>query len=325
MTPLSQNIPETLSASQPAAISLPYHPPAPFQQSPPSAPAFSDDSEPLPVGHVVLAEGSHSLAPSITQSPITISPSGYNSRPPIEQSNSTAHTSRLHALTLTDTSDSQLHVSLSFNSGFEALPESSDNVSVSAFTGRPASEYCIVDYLNSNQNMELIVNYLGRLFHGISPAGLPESSLPIESEPQGLVPSSQTNIDVDTRPPPNPFVSTLARDAILTYAYRLYQSKRNPGATSILSAIPVFNLPDMTSLEHVNSSQLIPLLTTLRSLHPHHLPTLLLLGSVYYAMDDYATSLSLNEEILSIDPGYVGTILSHDHAEWSNSSPLCSG
>jgi hypothetical protein len=74
----------------------------------------------------------------------------------------------------------------------------------------------------------------------------------------------------------------------------------------------------MTSPEHTYKSQLVPLLITLRSLHPRHLPTLLLLGSLYYAMGDYATSLSFNEEILSIDPEYVGISMPHIHAEYFN-------
>jgi hypothetical protein len=63
----------------------------------------------------------------------------------------------------------------------------------------------------------------------------------------------------------------------------------------------------MTSSEHVYT-QLVSLLTLMRTLHPHHFPTLLLLGSVYYAMDDFASSLHLNEEILSVDPEYVGNM-----------------
>jgi protein O-GlcNAc transferase len=163
-----------------------------------------------------------------------------------------------------------------------------------------------------------LLEHLGQPSRGISPPGLPEASLPTELDHQG-VSSSQTYTDVDTHPPPNPLASTSARDAVLTYAYQLYQSQRNPGATSILSATPVFNLvPAMTSLEHVYSSQLVPLLRTLRSLHPHHLPTLLLLGSVHYAMDDFTTSLSLNEEILVIDPEYVSIHISLKRMERFN-------
>lgn len=104
----------------------------------------------------------------------------------------------------------------------------------------------------------------------------------------------------------NPLASSLGRDAVMTYAYRMYQGQQSSAPSSELSAIPVFDpLPDMTSSEHVYTSQLIPLLTTLRALHPQHLPILLLLGSVHYAMEDYATSSRLNEEILSLDPEYV--------------------
>lgn len=104
----------------------------------------------------------------------------------------------------------------------------------------------------------------------------------------------------------NPFASTLFRDAILTHACHLYQSHDNRIPSSVLSATPVFNIQrSMTSLDNICTEQLIPLLLMSRSLHPHHLPTLLLLGTVFYAIEDYNSSLAINEEILSIDSEYV--------------------
>jgi protein O-GlcNAc transferase len=105
--------------------------------------------------------------------------------------------------------------------------------------------------------------------------------------------------------PANPFSSQLARDALLIYAYRLYETPHNPtpSGTSLVSLILPALRPQTT--EVVYRSQLMPLLTTLRTLHPRHLPTLLLLGCVHHALGEFATSVLLNEEILSIDNGFV--------------------
>lgn len=51
---------------------------------------------------------------------------------------------------------------------------------------------------------------------------------------------------------------------------------------------------------------LLPLLHTLAKVHPGHLPTLLLLSCVYYSAGQYELSVHYNEEILRIDPEYVG-------------------
>jgi protein O-GlcNAc transferase len=123
-----------------------------------------------------------------------------------------------------------------------------------------------------------------------------------------------TNSAVDDYPS-NALASTLGRDTILSYAYQLYQTQHNPGQTSILSVTPVFNpLPALMSSEHIYS-QVASLLTTMRSLYPQYLPTLLLLGTIYYAMEDFSSSLRINEEILSIDAEYVSQ---NDgiHLEW---------
>ncbi|KAF8527916.1 glycosyl transferase family 41-domain-containing protein [Hysterangium stoloniferum] len=115
--------------------------------------------------------------------------------------------------------------------------------------------------------------------------------------------------------PENPLGSTLARDALLSHAYRIYNSPNNhlpPG----LSHIPLESTStDPTSPSHAYSTQLVPLLSILKSLHPQHLPTLLLYSCVLYAVGDLNGSLALNSDILRIDPNYVeamsniGTIL----------------
>jgi protein O-GlcNAc transferase len=100
-----------------------------------------------------------------------------------------------------------------------------------------------------------------------------------------------------------PFASSLARDALLTYAYRLYETPDHPPTG--LSHLPLFHSMDSASPQDVYRSQLIPLLVTLRSLHPNHLPTLLLLGCVHHAIGEYQSCLEINRHILSIDPNFV--------------------
>lgn len=103
---------------------------------------------------------------------------------------------------------------------------------------------------------------------------------------------------------PNPLASSVGRDAIMTYAHRLYQdlgAGSNP-SRYIVSAVPIFDVvQNMTS----PGDQLVSLLNTLRSLHPQHLPILLLLASVHYAQGNYVASLRLNNEIMKIEPQYV--------------------
>ena len=103
----------------------------------------------------------------------------------------------------------------------------------------------------------------------------------------------------------NPFVSTLARDALLSQAYRIYDSPASL-LPSGLSPAPVGSSVTNSILpSHTYTMQLVPLLAALRTLHPHHLPTLLLYGCVLYALGDFNGSLMLNCEILHIDPNYV--------------------
>lgn len=51
--------------------------------------------------------------------------------------------------------------------------------------------------------------------------------------------------------------------------------------------------------------QLIALLNVLKTLHPGHLPTMVLLANTYFSKGDYETSLRVNEEVLSFDTEYV--------------------
>ncbi|OCB91876.1 TPR-like protein [Sanghuangporus baumii] len=100
---------------------------------------------------------------------------------------------------------------------------------------------------------------------------------------------------------PNPLASTLARDSLLIYAHKIFNSFSVPGSAMKNSHEPA----DVTSPDHPYNSQLLPLLQRLRTLHPEHLPTLLLLGCALYAVGNYKESLAVNEDILQIDANFV--------------------
>lgn len=105
----------------------------------------------------------------------------------------------------------------------------------------------------------------------------------------------------------NPLLDDATRDALLAYACRVYESSLRPDSTG-LSHVPMSTsmasqLPD----GEVLTEQLLPLLNMLKTLHARHLPTALLLGCVYFSLGNYQMSLSINQDILSIDPNYVST------------------
>ncbi|KAJ1311577.1 hypothetical protein OPQ81_010060 [Rhizoctonia solani] len=111
------------------------------------------------------------------------------------------------------------------------------------------------------------------------------------------------------RGPLNPLNSSMTRDAMLAHALKLYE---NPGSGNRpplgLTARPLD--PGTSEQESVDSMQiysmeLLPLLTSLRTQHPTHLPTALLLACVQYALNDYEGSLRTNHEILALDPNFV--------------------
>lgn len=127
-------------------------------------------------------------------------------------------------------------------------------------------------------------------------------------------PESQANPSGSTLSPtrsqnaPNPFASTLARDALLAYAHRVfkYPFQPLPLVAPILKIGPR-NVPS-SSPEHPYSTQLLPLLRGMKKLHPNHLPVLLLLGCVYYAVGDYEASIVQHNDILTIDSSFVGIL-----------------
>ncbi|EJD03950.1 TPR-like protein [Fomitiporia mediterranea MF3/22] len=100
---------------------------------------------------------------------------------------------------------------------------------------------------------------------------------------------------------PNPLASTLARDSLLIYAHRIFNLS---APTTVFADVPR-STGNIASAGHPYNRQLLPLLQRLRALHPRHLPTLLLLGCVHYALGNFKESLSVNEEILQIDADFV--------------------
>ncbi|KAL6304276.1 TPR-like protein [Sparassis latifolia] len=89
----------------------------------------------------------------------------------------------------------------------------------------------------------------------------------------------------------------------MAYAYRLYGT---PSLPPPVTPMPLFQ-PDarVQPSENVHKSHLLPLLLTLRSLHPRDLPNLLLLSCTYFVLGDYESSLATSYEILSIDPSHA--------------------
>ncbi|KAG8781624.1 hypothetical protein FRC12_021678 [Ceratobasidium sp. 428] len=129
------------------------------------------------------------------------------------------------------------------------------------------------------------------------------------SHVQGLLLSNQPSAPASTVP--NPLASSLARDALLTYAQNLYESpapghRAPPGLSSrpltvaLQSAQPVPVDPAQTY-----NTELLPLMLSLHALHPTHIPTALLLSCVQYAIQDYEGSLTTSNDILRIDPNFV--------------------
>lgn len=75
------------------------------------------------------------------------------------------------------------------------------------------------------------------------------------------------------------------RDYFLAYAHTLYSSDPS-------------------------NEYLLPVLHTIETAHPAHLPTLLLMSCVYYSRGNLTSSLYYNDKLLQYDPQYVGHLLS---------------
>ncbi|KAG9095843.1 hypothetical protein FS749_009678 [Ceratobasidium sp. UAMH 11750] len=143
---------------------------------------------------------------------------------------------------------------------------------------------------------------------GIGPQLFAGALTPV-SHAQELLPSTLPQTPVSNLP--NPLASSLARDALLTYAHNLYENpapgrRAPPGLSSrpLVATLPSAQ-PASTDPVQTYNAELLPLLLSLHALHPTHLPTALLLSCVQYAIQDYAGSLRTSNEILSIDPNFV--------------------
>ncbi len=113
--------------------------------------------------------------------------------------------------------------------------------------------------------------------------------------------ASKDRVDPQT---PNPFASSISRDALLAYTYHLYhsQNRQVPGMTPIpLNCTP----PIITNVEQVCRLHILPLLVILRSLHPQDTAILLLMACTYHASGDFDSSLTLSREILRLEPNSV--------------------
>ncbi|KAI0048062.1 glycosyltransferase family 41 protein [Auriscalpium vulgare] len=91
------------------------------------------------------------------------------------------------------------------------------------------------------------------------------------------------------------------RDALLSYAYRIYESSLR-WKSSGLSHRPLPPSSESSSaVEAVQATPLLPLLSMISG-WSHDATSLLLLGCVHFALRNYDKSLSINREILLIDP-----------------------
>jgi protein O-GlcNAc transferase len=111
---------------------------------------------------------------------------------------------------------------------------------------------------------------------------------------------------IPTPSTPNPFASTLSRDALLAYAYHLYHSTQ-PRHTGLTPAPLVDTLPLLTSPEQIYRLRLLPVLAILRSLRPNDLSILLLLACTYHSLGDYDSCLSISQDMLRINPDCVSS------------------
>jgi hypothetical protein len=98
--------------------------------------------------------------------------------------------------------------------------------------------------------------------------------------------------------------TSIARDALLAYAHRLYNNATNVTSFELTTILQQSD-PNEGAPPQLYYRQLFPLLESIRSQHPQHLPTLLLSSCVYFSAGDYDACLRVCLEILDIDPNYV--------------------
>lgn len=102
---------------------------------------------------------------------------------------------------------------------------------------------------------------------------------------------------------PRTFLGTsIARDAMLAYAHQLYNASTDSGG---LTSIPLPSESTNNPPTDAQHRQLFNLLNAIRSQHPNHLPTLLLLSCAQFSAKEYDQSQETCNTILSMDPNYV--------------------
>ncbi|GAB1519259.1 hypothetical protein RhiTH_002325 [Rhizoctonia solani] len=149
-----------------------------------------------------------------------------------------------------------------------------------------------------------------RLVPGVAPAHpIPLQNVARPLEPSGGLMPMASSLSSQIAIPLNPLSSSLTRDALLAHALKLYENPGSGGHPPIgVTARPINSKSSeqerMDPME-IYSIELLPLLTSLRALHPTHLPTALLLACVQYALKDYDGSLRTSHEILTLDPNFV--------------------
>ncbi|KAF8070184.1 glycosyl transferase family 41-domain-containing protein [Lyophyllum atratum] len=100
----------------------------------------------------------------------------------------------------------------------------------------------------------------------------------------------------------NPLTSTLGRDVLLSYAQRDYLALDN-SKPNRPTPVPIHQSNVGHSLGREGSIR--ALLTILKTFHPTHIPTLLLLGCMQFSLGEMTSSLEINQDILRLDPTYV--------------------
>ncbi|OJT15839.1 hypothetical protein TRAPUB_3437 [Trametes pubescens] len=133
------------------------------------------------------------------------------------------------------------------------------------------------------------------------------TSMRLQTAQHPGLPPAPPSIDSHPAAGPGAALSTsLARDAMMAYAYYLYDTP-GPGKTPLgLTSIPILHTPPHPEApDRVYRERLLPLLLALREIHPNHTPILLLLACTYYALGDLHTSLAISQQILTINATYV--------------------
>ncbi|KAF5386146.1 hypothetical protein D9615_002508 [Tricholomella constricta] len=127
----------------------------------------------------------------------------------------------------------------------------------------------------------------------------PQATTELESRVQAIRPIEEDSPRLSQF---NPLESTLCRDILLSYVQRDYLASVKPNS-SRLAPVPIHRPNTSHSLGR--DGDMHALLTVLRTFHPTHLPTLLLLGCLYFTSGDLDLSLEINQDILRLEPNHI--------------------